>query len=130
MICELRTPIKNNGKLALCIGSGPTEGASAQAVREGKSALEQGYQVKVFLFGNGIYHALDCDTVKSSFNGFNQLMQGGAEVTVCANMARSQGVLPRSAKAGIHFGSLLEFSDLVVNCEKVLVFGGQGRGQA
>jgi sulfur relay (sulfurtransferase) complex TusBCD TusD component (DsrE family) len=129
MICELRAPAAK-GRLGMCIGAGPTEADAGLAVREARSAIELGYQVQVFLFGHGIYHALPSDTVKSSFSGFQQLMQDGAQVTVCGNMARAQGVMPETARTGVKFGSLLEFSELIAGCEKVLVFGGQNGGQA
>jgi sulfur relay (sulfurtransferase) complex TusBCD TusD component (DsrE family) len=129
MICELRAPAAK-GRLGMCIGAGPTEADAGQAVREARSAIELGYQVQVFLFGNGIYHALPSDTVKSNFFSFQQLMQDGAQVTVCSNMARAQGVTPEAARTGVKFGSLLEFSELIAGCEKVLVFGGQNGGQA
>jgi sulfur relay (sulfurtransferase) complex TusBCD TusD component (DsrE family) len=128
MICELRAPAAK-GRLGMCIGAGPTEADAGLAVREARSAIETGYEVQVFLFGNGIYHALPSDTVKSSFFGFQQLMQDGAQVTVCSNMARAQGVMPETARTGVKFGSLLEFSELIAGCAKVLVFGGQNGGE-
>lgn len=107
-------------KIGFVLSRGPTDIATRTAITWADAALEAGCSVEIFLFDNGIYNALASRTNKNPLRQLHQLAERGAEICLCANMAKAKGVTPDKAHPCVVFGSLLHFAELVTTADKLL----------
>lgn len=109
-------------KIGFILGTGPTSVHAHTVARWAGTALDSGHQVSIFLVGEGIYNALPPITNKNFSKPLHRLMERGAQIAVCSNMAKAHGVIENGAGKGIVFGSLLHFTEMVTECDKLLAF--------
>ena len=104
------------------LGTSPGTNNAISVERLARAALDEGHHVKVFLFDDGIYNALNCISHKSTIRTFRQLTTRGAEIAVCSNMAKARGVTEDNAGTGVTYASLAYFSDMITRCDHLLSF--------
>lgn len=111
-------------RIGFILGTGPSSVHAHTVAHWAGTALDKGHQVAIFLVGEGIYNALPPATNKNAGKLLHRLMERGAEIAVCTNMAKTKGLVAEGAGTGITFGSLLHFSEMVAQCDKLLAFNG------
>jgi sulfur relay (sulfurtransferase) complex TusBCD TusD component (DsrE family) len=119
---ELATMEQSPHKIGFVLGTSPASNNAISVARLANAALDRGHEVVVFLFDDGLYNALPSSSNKCTLKQFHQLIEKGAEVAVCSNMAKTRGISETIVKEGIAYGSLLHFSEMINQCDKVLSF--------
>lgn len=109
-------------KLGLVVGSRPTSGKTLLAIRLAEVGLSAGMAVSVFLIDEGVYCAIESTTNKSLLKRFQAMTQKGATITLCSVMLKSHGVPEKMIKPGIEIGSLINFVEIVNECDKTVFF--------
>jgi len=127
-------------KLAIMLFSGPYGKQDADYMsRIAESALQKGYEVKIFLYGDGVHAQMNCQNPKSFLNigeYLTKLADMGAEIKSCARCSGARGytegefdeALDRypSSKAvdAVKIHTLYSFIDMIKDCDKIMTFGG------
>lgn len=99
--------------LGLCIGTSPGEVKTRFALELAEVCQQDGHDVEVFLFDNGIYNALENRSVKCVNALLSNLHENNAVINVCVNMAKYRGVNESNTAEYVGISSLLAFSELV-----------------
>lgn len=115
---------KKSQKIGFILGTGPSSVHAYTVARWAGTALDGGHEVSIFLVGEGIYNALPPVTNRNASKPLHRLMERGAQIAVCSNMAKARGVGASGVGHGITVGSLLHFSEMVAGCDKLLAFNG------
>lgn len=109
--------------LFIVLGSSPRESRTVAAFDMAKACVGQGVQVKIFLIGNGIYNALQTQSIKNNLIKLRQLMEQGVVVSTCVNMAKFAGVDSTNVQSGVQIDNLLTFAEQFAEADRVLFFG-------
>lgn len=106
--------------------------------RIAEKALEKGYGVQVFLYGDGVHAQMKGQTPKMFYNvgqSLEELAKKGAVIKSCVRCSTARGYVegdfderadryPSSKSIDeIKIYSLYGFIDMIKNCDKLLTFG-------
>lgn len=111
-------------KLGFVVGSSPTSGKTWLAIRLAEAAIAAQMPVSIFLVDEGIYCAIDSTTNKSLLKRFHAMAQNGVKIILCSVMLKSHGVPEKAVKNSIEIGSLLNFVEMVNDCDQIVFFMG------
>ncbi|MDX1763079.1 MAG: DsrE family protein [bacterium] len=94
--------VEKKSRICIVVHSSPEREDSHTLHKITAAALASGHSVQIFLMNDGVYHLLR--------ETFDDLLNKGAEVTVCAHNAVERGVPER---AGVSFGSQYNLAVMV-----------------
>ena len=112
----------NKIALGIILATGPAASATETAIRLARASAEMGKHTKIFLFDEGIHNAIECHSTKSILRIFHRLAEVGVEISACKNMAKIRGVTQSNVSPVVALETLIEFNDIMVNSERVLIF--------
>ena len=120
--------------------SGPYGSQMADhCIRIAQRALDNGYNVKIFLYGEGVHAQMSGQLPKAFLNigeSLKQLSQKGAEIISCSRCSQARGYIKgefsekdnrypsEKALDEVRILSLYGYIDQVKASDKVLCFGG------
>jgi tRNA 2-thiouridine synthesizing protein D len=126
-------------KLGIMLFSGPYGSQDADhMVRIAEAALDQGYEVGIFLYGDGVHAQLANQAPKAFFNvgqGLERLREKGADIVSCVRCSLARGYIDGEFEEGadrypsdktmdsVRIYSLYGFTDILNSADKVLTFG-------
>jgi tRNA 2-thiouridine synthesizing protein D len=126
-------------KLAMMLFSGPYGSQYAdQMCLVGEKALEMGYDVDIFLYGEGVHAQLDGQSPKAFFNvgeALNRMKEKGANIVSCVRCSQARGYVEGDFEEGadrfpsekatdaVRIYSLYGFTDMLNSADKVITFG-------
>jgi len=127
-------------KLAIMLFSGPYGKEDADYMcRIADSALQKGYIVKIFLYGDGVHAQMNNQGPKSFLNigeYLTKLAGMGAEIKSCSRCSGARGYIESefdeeldrypSSKAidAVKIHTLYSFIDMIKDCDRIMTFGG------
>jgi len=124
----MTTETDNTKTLTILIRSGPmmsTEVYLATVI--GGAALDAGYGVKVFGYGEGALISRKNQKPKrfpDIEEGFKELIARGAKVAVCGTCSKARGVFEEDAYDGAKVGSLTnDLFEFLDNSDRVITLG-------
>ncbi len=106
--------------LGLCIGTSPGEVKTRFALELAQACQQDGCEIEVFLFDDGIYNALENSSVKCVTTLLSDLCENNAIINVCINMAKYRGINESNTADYVGISSLLAFSGLVNKSDIVI----------
>lgn len=109
--------------LFIVLGSGPRESRTVAALDMAAACASQGVQVNIFLIGNGIYNALQTQSIKNNLVKLRKLMEQGAVISTCVNMAKFAGLDGNNIQNGVQIENLMTFAEQYSEADRVLFFG-------
>jgi len=126
-------------KLAIMLFSGPYGSQYADhMVRIAETALDQGHEVGIFLYGEGVHAQMEGQAPKAFYN-IGQALDGlkvkGAEIVSCIRCSQARGYAKGDFEEGderypsekaldsVRIYSLYGFIDMLNSADKVLTFG-------
>lgn len=126
--------------LAIMLFSAPFSSQYADHMcRLAEKALEKGYKVEIFLYGDAVHAQMSDQRPKTFFpvgDAIRRLMEKGAEVYSCEICSIARGYIKGEMKDGkkdssstkvidgIRFCSIYGFVEMLGRADKVLSFGG------
>jgi len=97
------------------------------AVVLGESALDMGYNVNLFLYGEAVTTAIRDQAPKrfpSLSEDFKRLMGKGLKIAVCSTCCLGRGIKPEYLVEGVKVGSLTEdFTDFIEGADRLIMLG-------
>lgn len=109
--------------LFIVLGSGPRESRTVAAFDMARACVGAGVRVNIFLIGNGIYNALQTQSIKNNLVKLRQLIELGATISTCVNMAKFAGIDGSNVQNGVQIENLLTFAEQYAAADRVLFFG-------
>jgi tRNA 2-thiouridine synthesizing protein D len=119
--------------------SGPYGSQDADhMVRIAEAALDQGYQVRIFLYGEGVHAQLANQSPKAFFNvgeGIERLKEKGADIVSCVRCSQARGYVDGEFEEGadrypsdkasdaVRIFSLYGFMDIINDADRLITFG-------
>jgi tRNA 2-thiouridine synthesizing protein D len=126
-------------RLAIMLFSGPYGSQDADHMcRIAEEALDQGYDVDIFLYGEGVHAQMSDQAPKVFFNvgaALEKLVEKGASIMSCVRCSQARGYVDGNFEEGqdrypsdrsvdaVRIYSLYGFIDMLKNADKVLTFG-------
>jgi len=126
-------------KLAMMLFSGPYGSQDADHMcRVGKAALEEGYDVNIFLYGEGVHAQMDNQAPKVFYNvgkSLVEMVEQGATIMSCVRCSQARGYVDGEFEEGedrypsdksmdiVRIYSLYGFIDMLKTADKVISFG-------
>lgn len=107
-------------KLGICLGTGPGEIKTRFALELAKECQNINYEVDFFFFGNGIYNALESNSVKCQISKVKDISEKKSSLNVCSVMAKYRGVGVPNIAEYVDISSLLSFSYLIETSDVVI----------
>ena len=130
---------KDKKKLAIMLFSGPYGSQDADHMcRIAEAAIDQGYDVDIFLYGEGVHAQMADQAPKVFFNvgaALEKLVEKGANIMSCVRCSQARGYVDGEFEEGqdrypsdrsldaVRIYSLYGFIDMLKNADKVLTFG-------
>ncbi|MEM2873698.1 MAG: DsrE family protein [Nitrososphaerales archaeon] len=128
-----------NKTLALMLFSSPYRSQYADHLcRIAEKAMEKGYNVEIFLYGDGVHAQMNNQTPKTFFNvgeSLKRLAEKGALIKSCLICSQARGYIEGdfdeklgkypSSKAlnTVEFCTIYGFVDMILKADKLLTFG-------
>jgi len=125
--------------LAIMLFSGPYGKQDADIMcKIANSALDKGYGVKIFLYGEGVHAQQDHQDPKHFLNigkYLEDLFKKGAEIKSCVRCSAARGYMveefneeldrypSKKSIDAVKIYTLYSFIDMVKDCDKVMTFG-------
>jgi tRNA 2-thiouridine synthesizing protein D len=119
--------------------SGPYGSQDADhMVRIAEAALDQGHNVRIFLYGEGVHAQLANQAPKAFFNvgeGITRLKEKGADIVSCVRCSQARGYVDGEFEEGadrypsdkasdaVRIFSLYGFMDIINDADRLITFG-------
>ncbi|ENU84127.1 MULTISPECIES: DsrE family protein [Acinetobacter] len=109
------------------LACGPRESRTLAALEMAKVFLDKGLQVNIFLIGNGIYNAIQTQSIKNHIIRLRKLIAQGATVSTCVNMAKFSGLDESNVQEGIQIENMMTFAEQYNMADRIIFFGGDSK---
>lgn len=108
--------------LAFVLGTSPVSANTGTVTQLIEAAVAAGHTASVFLFDEGLGHALRATSNRCSIKALQRLLGPACRILVCGNMAKSRGIEREGMHPEVQVGSLLDFEEMIGTADRVFFF--------